>query len=177
MKQLLIMLLLLSLVGCGLFRSRATDSQQAEIVQQVIEQVEAHYVAANIIVARSWWLVPGAIVGIAGSAGLLIAKQYKLGLMLGVTCGVLLILSVTVFAQFAMIGWIGLAIGLVALGLAGYWVWMQRRVIIPQLIATTEAAKERLPVPAKSDMFDVDGIADMLQTDITKAVVADERGK
>ena len=139
------------------------------------------------VLGHCWWLIPGAILGVTAAAALVTLGRMKAAITVGVASGVCLALSVSVFANFRLIGWIGLSIPIAALGYAGYSIWIEHKgkkevedVVIPELVQTTEAAKAEMTEDQKINVFGTDndhGVAGVIQSAKTEQVVAKIRGK
>ena len=135
----------------------------------------------TMIITSCWWLIPGAIICAAAAGFLIVHGKIKAGLSLGVAAGVALALSVTVFAHFALIGWVILAAGTLLLAYTAYLAYIHRKAI-PELVATGEAAKAQMNIPELVAVFgnsdDGDrGLAGIIQSPATEKLVKRERIK
>ena len=136
------------------------------------------------LLVRCWWLVPGAILGVAAAVFLAVHGKLKLALALAAACGVGLWLSVSVFSHFNLIGYFGLAIPIAILGYAIYKAKKDHKELevdrraIPELIETAELTKDRMPTVEKIEVFgdtDDSGLAGTIQSPETEKLVAEVR--
>lgn len=135
----------------------------------------------TFIMAKTWWLIPGAILAAAGAGLLLFLGKVKAGIALGIACGIVLFLSVTVFAHFVLIGWLGLGIAVLAMVYGVYLAYIHRKAML-QLVMTTEATKPELTELSRSILFgnggDGDkGLVGTIQSPATEKLVKQERQK
>ncbi len=186
MKLFVVMLLLalLLLAGCAMLRhlggehSPPTIKEIAAEVVKVVEVIQGDIAA--MIVQKSWWLIPGCLLGLGAAAFLLVMKQVKLAIGLAAAFGTTLILSITVFKHFALIGYIVLAIGALIVGYALWQAWLYREGF-SQLFRTGEATKPELDEVGKARIFGADdddhGLAGSIQSKATERLVLLERQK
>lgn len=175
-----LLIILLLLAGCSILQHLG-GKHSPEMVADMVELYEA--TADNIEVAvilKMWWLLPACLLGLGAAAFLLAMKQIKLAIGLAAGFGTTLVLSITVFKHFALIGYIVLAIGLLIVGYALYQAWLYRDGF-SQLFRTSEAAKFELDTEGKEVVFGKDdndhGLAGQLQNKATERLVLQERKK
>lgn len=175
--------LVLSGSGCSTLKHLAgkhSTAMVAEIVEQAAELIEA--IGDNIeavVILKMWWLIPGCLLGLGAAAFLLVLKQAQLALALATGFGVTLVLSITVFKHFALIGYIVLGLGVVAAGYAMYRAWLYRDGF-SRLFLTGEAVKVEMDEVTKTNVYggkDDHGIAGVLQNPATERLVLLERKK
>ncbi len=182
-KLVLIILGICLLVGCATIDHLAGKHSPAmveDIVEQATELIEL--MADNIeavVILKMWWLIPGCLLGLGAATVLMFLKQTQLAMALAAGFGVTLVLSITVFKHFALIGYIVLAIGLL---IAVYALWRVRafRQGFSQLFKTGEATKPELDELGKDKIYGTGedhGIAGNIQSKTTEKLVKQERVK
>ena len=182
MRKLFIVILLSSLLllsGCQVL-SHLGGKHSPAMVEEMVKLIEA--VADNIeavIILKCWWLIPGCLIGLGAAAFLAVMKQVKVALGLAAGMGVTLVLSITVFKHFALIGYIVLAIGVLIAGYALWRVWLHCRALV-EAVETTEKTKPLLSETSRQMMFGGNfdkGEAHEIQSPATEKIIAKIRGK
>ncbi len=181
MRKLLYLLPCMTFTGCSLLK-RAKEAICGPETPDIPVVVDPQ----TFILTKTWWLIPAAILGLAGSAMLFAHGKVKTALALAAGAGVGLWLSVSVFSHFKLIGYFGLAIPVAVIGYAIYSAYTEHKELeidrkaIPELVATTEATKNRLASADAVELFGDDydhGIAGTIQSPETEEIVAAERKK
>ena len=174
MKPLLIgLVFLFVLSGCGLLKSIR------EVICPPAVQTDIKVDPQSEIIAKAWWIIPGCLLGLGAAAFLLVMKQVKLAMALAAAFAVTLVLSITIFKHFALIGYIILGIGILLAGYALYKAWLYRDGF-SRLFLTGEASKLEMDEVGKTNIYggtDDHGIAGVLQNKVTERLVLLERKK
>ncbi len=200
-KPVLIILAVCLLAGCAAVQHSLAGKHSPAIVEDIVEQVSPAMVEdllehippeaveeiiehftdniEAVVVLKMWWLIPGCLIGLGAAAVLLFLKQTQLAIALAAGFGVTLVLSITVFKHFALIGYIVLAVGLL---IAGYALWRVRafRQGFSQLFRTGEAVKPELDELGKDKIYGTGkdhGLAGNIQSKTTEKLVNQERVK
>ena len=145
----------------------------AELIELMGDNVE------SIIILKMWWLIPACLLGLGAAAVLMVLKQVQLAIALAAGFGVTLVLSITVFKHFSLIGYVVLGIGLLIAGYTLYRAWLKQKAL-EQSVKTTDKTKQFLGETSKQVMFgdkDSHGAAGKIQSPATEKIIAKIRGK
>ncbi len=165
------------LAGCATIRhlggmhSPAMVVKMVELIKAAADNIEA------VIILKMWWLIPACLLGLGAAAFLMVMKRVKLALGLAAAFGVTLVLSITVFSHFALIGYVVLGIGLLLVGYALYQAWVYREGF-SQLFRTGELTKPELDEVGRDRVYGTGkshGLAGGIQSKATEKLILLER--
>lgn len=171
----ILLVLILIIAGCSLFHKPPAINTDTHIgTPAATSQSNADKTAA-VTVSMTRWLILLCLVGI-GVSGALLLTGSKYGVIGLAASGITLIAAITVTQHLVLISWIGLAIVLGVAGLLIYQIVVNKKAL-SEIIATVEASKVVLTDDLKAKIFGTAGIANLVQSDSTKAVVDSEQAK
>ncbi len=174
---------LILLSGCGVLGHLAGKHSPTIVADIAVELAELGEVIGDniesIIILKMWWLIPACLLGLGAAAVLMVLKQAQLAIALAAGFGVTLVLSITVFKHFALIGYVVLGIGILIAGYALWQAWLKRKAL-EQSVETNDKSKQFMGETAKQLMFgdkDTHGAAGKIQSLATEKIIAKIRGK
>ena len=98
-------------------------------------------------------------------------KQLKLGIALAAAMGVVLVLSIMVFEHWVLVAWVGLGITVLVIG---YAAWLNRKAFA-QNVLVQEKGKAKMIDITRDEIYGDGGIADGVESPLTKKMVKAER--